>query len=60
MPGSRKGYWEPKLHGNVERDKKHRAALRKLGWRSLVLWECELQNLERIERKVTVFLRGQG
>lgn len=34
-------FWEKKIRGNVERDRKHVAALRHAGWRVLTVWECE-------------------
>lgn len=43
-PKTNKDYWEPKLERNKVRDVAHRKALRALGWRSLVVWECELKN----------------
>jgi DNA mismatch endonuclease (patch repair protein) len=56
IPGSRRDYWEPKLLRNVERDRNHLSALRKLGWMPLVIWECEIKDAERIEKKVIQFL----
>jgi DNA mismatch endonuclease (patch repair protein) len=47
-PTHRREFWLAKLNGNVERDKRHLSELKKLGWRSLVLWECETQS----ERKL--------
>jgi DNA mismatch endonuclease (patch repair protein) len=41
-PKSNLQYWKVKLDKNVKRDKAHRAALRKAGWRVLVVWECEI------------------
>jgi G:T-mismatch repair DNA endonuclease (very short patch repair protein) len=32
-----------RLNGNAARDQLHQAALRKLGWRVLVIWECEAE-----------------
>jgi G:T-mismatch repair DNA endonuclease (very short patch repair protein) len=32
-----------KLNGNAARDKLHQAALKKLGWRMIVIWECEAE-----------------
>ena len=55
-PGSRRRYWGPKLEGNAERDKRMRTRLRRMGWRSLVVWECELRNPERAEAKIRAFL----
>ena len=55
-PKSRLDYWQPKLENNAARDKLVRRALRKLGWRSLVVWECELHNLEKLSRKIVAYL----
>lgn len=43
LPTSRLEYWRPKLEGNVRRDAERDEALRALGWRVLVVWECELK-----------------
>jgi DNA mismatch endonuclease (patch repair protein) len=57
IPKSRKRYWEPKLLGNVERDKKNIRKLRKLGWRVKVVWECEInKNPQTTIDKVIRFL----
>ncbi|MBE7544826.1 MAG: DNA mismatch endonuclease Vsr [Bryobacteraceae bacterium] len=55
-PKSRLEYWEPKLQRNSTRDKEVRHALRRLGWRVLVLWECQLGNTDAIRRRVEQFL----
>jgi DNA mismatch endonuclease (patch repair protein) len=55
-PKSRREYWKPKLERNAARDKQVRQRLRRLGWRSLVLWECELANCARLAQKISVFL----
>jgi G:T-mismatch repair DNA endonuclease (very short patch repair protein) len=38
------------LNGNAARDKRHQVALKKLGWRCAVVWECEAEDLQRLER----------
>jgi len=43
MPKTRLAYWEPKLLGNRRRDRQHLIKLRKLGWKLLRLWDCEIQ-----------------
>jgi DNA mismatch endonuclease (patch repair protein) len=55
-PKSKLDYWRPKLEGNVTRDKLVRAQLRRLGWQQLVVWECELDDRERLARKIGKFL----
>ena len=57
IPKTRTEYWEKKLLGNRERDKKHRRALRKAGWRVLRLWECEVEkNPDKIIKIIESFL----
>jgi len=35
-------YWQPKIAGNVARDRRSVAKLRRAGWRVVVIRECEL------------------
>lgn len=51
-PKTRQEYWLPKFKANVERDEKMEAQLRELGWRVLVIWECETKNLEVLEARL--------
>jgi len=43
IPKSRLGYWQKKLVGNKERDIRIRRKLSRMGWNSLVLWECQIR-----------------
>lgn len=56
MPSTRTDFWVPKLEGNRSRDVKTQKMLRKLGWRYLVVWECELKNLDRVSVRILGFL----
>lgn len=49
-------YWRNKLARNVARDSATRRALKHSGWKSLILWECELSQLERVSSKISSFL----
>ena len=51
-PKSRVMFWMEKFAGNVTRDRRNEEALRNLGWRVLVIWECETKDEEHIERKL--------
>lgn len=55
-PKSNTGYWSGKLARNVQRDKDVLAALKKLGWKVLVIWECETKAPAKLERKLLRFL----
>ena len=41
MPRTRQDYWSAKFQRNGERDTQIAAALEALGWRVLIVWECE-------------------
>lgn len=56
VPKSNQDYWIPKLEKNKARDQEHQYSLKKLGWDVLVLWECELKELEKIGKRVKGFL----
>jgi DNA mismatch endonuclease (patch repair protein) len=58
LPETRQEYWVPKFQRNKDRDVQNRAELRKLGWRSLVVWECELKRPRQMEKKLMRFLCG--
>jgi DNA mismatch endonuclease (patch repair protein) len=49
-PTNRRKWWLEKLNGNAARDRIHARALRKLGWKVLVVWECETEKPEFPER----------
>jgi len=39
-PRTRARFWHDKFAGNIERDRRNILALRRLGWRVKVVWEC--------------------
>jgi DNA mismatch endonuclease, patch repair protein len=49
-PTHRRAWWLSKLEGNAKRDRSHRRALRKLGWRIIVVWECETEQSDALKR----------
>jgi len=56
-PTTHKGFWNRKLDQNIERDKRFRRMLRRMGWQVLVVWECETRKQEKLLRKLERFLR---
>jgi len=56
IPKTGAAYWKPKLDRNCERDKATQAALKKAGWRVLIVWECETRNPAKLGRKLAGFL----
>ena len=56
MPQSNQDYWVAKLEKNYARDRVHLRALRRLGWRVMVVWECQTENQSKIEPRLIRFL----
>jgi DNA mismatch endonuclease, patch repair protein len=52
MPKTRPGFWAKKLRGNVLRDEATACALQELGWHVITVWECELEQIEQLERRL--------
>ena len=47
-PKTRKEFWENKFNENIKRDRNNFKELKKLNWKVLVIWECQMKNLEKI------------
>jgi len=56
LPKSHQEFWLPKLKSNKARDAVNLRALTRLGWTSMVIWECELRDPIRAMIKTLVFL----
>lgn len=59
VPKENRDYWTAKITRNKERDKRVRSELRKLGWRSLAIWECELKDMSDVCANIKRFLEGK-
>lgn len=44
IPKSRVEFWNKKFLENVQRDKRNQAALKKAGWKTFIIWECEIED----------------
>jgi DNA mismatch endonuclease (patch repair protein) len=56
MPKSRLEFWRPKLEGNRARDAVKLDQLRALGWDVMVVWECQLRELDGLVTRIESFL----
>lgn len=57
-PKTRVRFWEEKFEGNVVRDRRNEDALHDLGWRVMVIWECETRDRVAVAERIDSFLRG--
>jgi len=46
-PKANAEFWQTKFIYNTERDQRNQTTLQDMGWRVIVVWECELKKSER-------------
>lgn len=56
MPKSRLDFWSTKLENNKNRDEKNIVQLNDLGWKTLVIWECQAGDREALQARIREFL----
>jgi DNA mismatch endonuclease, patch repair protein len=56
VPATNAEFWQNKRQGNVTRDKRNRAELRKQGWKIVTLWECWTRKPEELLNRATKLL----
>ena len=55
VPRTRTEWWMQKINGNGAHDFRNRKALESLGWRVLVVWECELRKTGMQQTLIELF-----
>jgi DNA mismatch endonuclease (patch repair protein) len=60
-PQTRTSWWLDKINGNRKRDAAHQASLKKLGWKVITIFECDLKPGKRevTFRKLLRFLAAR-
>jgi len=49
IPKSNVEYWKQKIERNKKRDKKNEKLLKDMGWKVIIVWECELSTIDKRE-----------
>ena len=55
-PRQNSEFWRNKFANNVRRDRRNARQLRKLGYRVMTIWECQIVNPERLVSRIVRFL----
>jgi DNA mismatch endonuclease, patch repair protein len=55
-PKSRSEFWREKFDRNRARDTSNQARLKRLGWRIVVVWQCQTSNQDSLERRLKKLL----
>lgn len=59
LPTANADFWKKKLTGNAERDKSNYKRLELLGWKYMIIWQCEIKESQRkkISESISNFLK---
>jgi len=57
-PRSNVDYWHAKLDKNKKRDSQNARQLRRLGWKRVVVWACQLKDLDRLYTRLINLLES--
>ncbi len=52
LPKTNTEFWEDKIQRNINRDRKNIIELESMGWRTLVVWECEIRKKDRRKERL--------
>lgn len=56
LPKSNTEFWSDKQLNNKRRDRLNVLQLKRLGWRALIIWQCELKQLDNVQKTLLLFL----
>ena len=56
-PKTRKYFWNKKFTDTIKRDIKNNIELEKLGWKSVVIWECETQDQDSLRDQILKIIK---
>lgn len=59
-PASNPAFWKSKFGETVKRDKRNFDALRKLGWKVAIVWECSIKDegAEAVAQRIAAWLQS--
>jgi DNA mismatch endonuclease, patch repair protein len=57
VPATNAVFWQNKRLGNIRRDKRNLRALRKSGWKTVIVWECYTRNPDTLVERFSAKLR---
>jgi len=57
LPRSNLREWQTKIFKNRVRDKENLLQLKEDGWDALVIWQCELKDIETLIKRILIFFR---
>ncbi len=58
LPKTNRKFWATKITGNIKKDKRDYRDLKKIGWKHLIIWQCNIKtiNINTLKNKIRSFL----
>lgn len=60
VPKMNADFWRAKFTANRLRDRRSRTAIRKLGWKPVIMWECSTRNPAKLKEKLSRIIYNAG
>jgi DNA mismatch endonuclease (patch repair protein) len=60
MPKTKTRFWKDKFDKTVLRDQKNYEQLKSLGWKTVIIWECEVMNSQIVKEKFNGIIKIEG
>ena len=57
MPANNMAFWHAKFEGTRRRDRQSLTQLRQMGWRAIVVWECQTRDRPQLEQLIRHILK---
>lgn len=57
LPETNKVFWRNKINATQERDRRKVEELEKLGWKVIVIWQCEIKNFNKQNERLHAILK---
>ena len=54
-PKTREEFWENKFNANIKRDLEIQEKIKDIGWKSVIIWECEIKNESKLKSIFKIF-----
>lgn len=56
LPKTNTDFWAEKISKNISRDNKNKEELQALGWKVLLVWDCELRNKKTRDSRIDLLV----
>ena len=54
-PKTRESFWNKKFEDNKKRDLEIKEKIKDIGWKSVIIWECEIKNESKLKSIFKIF-----